>query len=413
MVSDMVMEKRDKLRSKKLGQSEVKRYWPGKAPEWAADDDDHNDEDGDFRISRADAFPAQEQSFLDPVRKNDDPRLRRLAENRIDNREEIRADHRRIRQAEIISSHESSMEQESMDVDEEDEDALEERRRRIREKMLRRQAEDAALFPIQEEDDLEPEKEEESSEYETDSENDEPGCIAMIKPAFVPKPERDTIAERERLEEEQRAAEESTKRRSEEMRAAETKKLLVEMIHAEEKRVKDTDSEAIVVEDVDTDDDINGAEEYETWKAREIARIKRNREDSLKEKDEQIEKFRNVTGEERKEAGKSKWNFMQKYFHKGAFFQADADDRAGTAGTDNIYSRDFSAPTGQDKMDKTILPKVKQNKNFGRRGNSKWTHLVNEDTTDWSNPWSFSDPLRQRYYAKMAGMKPIAKPKGK
>jgi microfibrillar-associated protein 1 len=100
---------------------------------------------------------------------------------------------------------------------------------------------------------------------------------------------------------------------------------------------------------------------------------------------------RNMTEEERKnpkpsQSSKQKWRFMQKYYHKGAFFQSNSDDRAATVGTDNIFTRDFSAPTGEDKMDKTILPKVMQVKHFGRSGRTKWSHLVNEDTTDWNNP---------------------------
>ena len=51
---------------------------------------------------------------------------------------------------------------------------------------------------------------------------------------------------------------------------------------------------------------------------------------------------------------------MQKYWHKGAFFQEEADDKRGTAGPEQIYRRDFSAPTGEDVFDKTILPKVMQ-----------------------------------------------------
>lgn len=399
-VSDTVIAIRDKLRGK-IGQTKVKRYWPGKAPEWA----DDNDEDGDIRMARAAAldraFPAQEDSFFDPVRK-DDPRLRRLAESRIDNREEVRADHRRIRQAEIVSTveEEETRGQDWMDVDEEDEDALEERRRRIKEKLLQRQQEEAALLPVEEEEEEEEveEGEEEESEYETDSDEDV-GGIAMIKPVFVPKSERDTIAEREKLEEEERALEELVKRRLEERRV-ETKKLVVEKIREDEEIQKNLELEANVA-DVDTDDDINEAEEYEAWKAREIARIKRDREDrdaSLKEKEE-IEKVRSMTEEERREwerknskpsaAAKTKWRFMQKYYHKGAFFQSDSDDLAGTAGSAGIYTRDFSAPTGEDKMDKTILPKVMQVKHFGRSGRTKWTHLVNEDTTDWNNPYVF------------------------
>ncbi|XP_027104069.1 uncharacterized protein [Coffea arabica] len=420
-VRDTVIAVRDKLRGK-IGQTKVKRYWPGKAPEWA----DDNDEDGDIRMSRAaaleKAFPKHEDS-LDAVRK-DDPRLRRLAESRIDNREEIRADHRRIRQAEIVSTieEEENRRQDWMDVEEEDEDALEERRRRIREKLLLRQQEEAALLPEEEEEEAEEEEEEEESEYETDSEEEQPG-IAMVKPVFVPKSERDTIAERERLEEEERALEELVKRRREE-RKVETKQIVVEKIREDEEIQKNMELEANVA-DVDTDDEMNEAEEYEAWKAREIARIKRDRDDReavLKEREE-IEKVRNMTEEERREwerknpkpakPGKPKWRFMQKYYHKGAFFQSNADDRAGTAGSDGIFTRDFSAPTGEDKMDKTILPKVMQVKHFGRSGRTKWTHLVNEDTTDWNNPWTFNDAMRIKYDAKMAGMNaPIAKPKG-
>lgn len=390
-VSDTVIAIRDKLRGK-IGQTKVKRYWPGKAPEWA----DDNDEDGDIRMARAaaleKAFPSHEGA--DVVRK-DDPRLRRLAESRIDNRDEVREDHRRIRQAEIVSTvEEESRRQEGLDLEEEDEDALEERRRRIREKLLQRQQEEAALLPEEEEEEVE-EEEEEESEYETDSEEEMTG-IAMVKPVFVPKSERDTIAERERLEAEERALEEAVKRRMEE-RKKETKEIVVEKIKEDQEIQKNMELEANIA-DVDTDDDVNEAEEYEAWKSREIARIKRDREDRdamLKEKEE-IEKVRNMTEEERREwerknpkpaaPPKQKWRFMQKYYHKGAFFQTNPDDHAGTAGADNIYIRDFSAPTGEDKMDKTILPKVMQVKHFGRSGRTKWTHLVNEDTTDWNNP---------------------------
>ncbi|KAK3218128.1 hypothetical protein Dsin_012098 [Dipteronia sinensis] len=125
-VSDTIIAIRDKLRGK-IGQTKVKRYWPGKAPEWA----DDIDEDNDIRMGRAaaleKAFPSQEDS---DVVKKDDPRLRRLAQSRIDNRDEIRAYHRRIQQAAIVSTEEEEKKrQEGLDLEEEDEDALEERRR--------------------------------------------------------------------------------------------------------------------------------------------------------------------------------------------------------------------------------------------------------------------------------------------
>ncbi|CAM8960922.1 hypothetical protein QQ045_004959 [Rhodiola kirilowii] len=417
-VSDTIITIRDKLRGK-IGQTKVKRYWPGKAPEWA----DDVDEDADIRTARSDAldkaFPTNNELDVEP---RDDPRLRRLLENRLDNKDQIRADHRRIRQAEIVSTiEEENRRREGLDDEEEDEEALEEKRRAMKEKMRLKLQNEEALLPEVEEDEEEDEEEEEESEYETDSDEEMTG-IAMVKPVFKPKVERDTIAEREKLEAKELALKEMVKKRGEE-RKLETKKIVVEEIRKDEEIQRNTDVEANIA-DVDTDDEVNEAEEYEAWKAREIGRIKRDRdarEAMLKEREE-IEKVRNMTEEERKEwerknpkpapPPKQKWRFMQKYFHKGAFFQNDPDDIAGTAGSDGIFTRDFSSPTGEDKMDKSILPKVMQVKHFGRSGRTKWTHLVNEDTTDWNNPWTYNDPLRAKYNAKMAGTKPIEKPKG-
>jgi len=412
-VSDAAIAVRDKLRGK-IGQTKVKRYWPGKAPEWA----DDADEDLDLqtaRVSLDKAFPKDDDADI-PAK--DDRRLRRLAQTR-ENKEELRADHRRIRQAEIVSTVEEENERQEADIDEEDEEAQEERRRRIRERQLLREQEE--LLPQEEEEPVEDESEEES-EYETDSEDEQMG-MAMVKPVFIPKSQRDTIAERDRLEEEERQLEELVKKRLE-ARKIETRQIVVEEIKKEEHIEKALNEEANI-EDVDTDDELNEAEEYESWKNREIARIKRDREERdarLKEKEE-IERDRNMTEEERREwerknpkqlrQTKQKWKFMQKYYHKGAFFQESADDVIQSAGKEDIYSRDFSEPTGEDKMDKSILPKVMQVKHFGRSGRTKWTHLVNEDTTDWNAPWATNGPLRAKYNSKMAGMNaPIAKPKG-
>ncbi|RCV05966.1 hypothetical protein SETIT_1G125300v2 [Setaria italica] len=414
-VSDAAIAVRDKLRGK-IGQTKVKRYWPGKAPEWA----DDAEEEIDLRTARVSldkAFPKDEDGDI-PAK--DDRRLRRLAETR-ENKEELRADHRRIRQAEIVSTVEEQNERQEADIDEEDEEAQEERRRRIREKQLLREQEEEELLPQEDEEPVEDEESEES-EYETDSEDEQMG-MAMVKPVFIPKSQRDTIAERERLEEEERQLEELVKKRLE-ARKIETRQIVVEEIKKEVHIEKALNEEANI-EDVDTDDELNEAEEYESWKNREIARIKRDREERdarLKEKEE-IEKVRNMTEEERREwerknpkqlrQTKQKWKFMQKYYHKGAFFQESADDLIQSAGKEDIYSRDFSEPTGEDKMDKSILPKVMQVKHFGRSGRTKWTHLVNEDTTDWNAPWATNGPLRAKYNAKMAGMNaPIAKPKG-
>ena len=65
-VSDAAIAVRDKLRGK-IGQTKVKRYWPGKPPEWA----DDADEDIDLRTTRVDkAFPKDDDG--DVPAKDDD-----------------------------------------------------------------------------------------------------------------------------------------------------------------------------------------------------------------------------------------------------------------------------------------------------------------------------------------------------
>ena len=55
-----------------------------------------------------------------------------------------------------------------------------------------------------------------------------------------------------------------------------------------------------------------------------------------------------------------KTKFLQKYYHKGAFFQSGADDDRGTVGSEAIYARDFTGATGEDKFDREALPAVMQ-----------------------------------------------------
>jgi microfibrillar-associated protein 1 len=191
--------------------------------------------------------------------------------------------------------------------------------------------------------------------------------------------------------------------------------------------------------DVDTDDEAHEAPEYDAWQARELSRVSRDRaerEAAFKEREE-LERLRAMTDEEREEWDRAhpppvsaaqaardsaKWAFMQKYYHKGAFFQTGADDKFGTIGTFDIYTRDFGAATGEDKgVDRSTLPKARtwgpawavcaalpaallhvgcacvcadmwvagcsaqamQVKKglFGRAGQVKWTHLAAEDTS--------------------------------
>ncbi len=110
------------------------------------------------------------------------------------------------------------------------------------------------------------------------------------------------------------------------------------------------------------------------WCARRAADRARRRDREEREREaaeaEQREALRNMTDAERRaweaahpkehaDAPKKKWRFLQKYWHKGAFFQDVPDAADKGAGGDEIFGRDFSAPTGDDKMDKTVLPKAR------------------------------------------------------
>jgi microfibrillar-associated protein 1 len=67
---------------------------------------------------------------------------------------------------------------------------------------------------------------------------------------------------------------------------------------------------------------------------------------------------------------------MQKYYHRGAFFQ-DSDE--------SVMKRDYNLPTAMELQDKTALPKIlqKRRNDFGKKGQSKHTHLTDVDTTNF------------------------------
>jgi microfibrillar-associated protein 1 len=96
------------------------------------------------------------------------------------------------------------------------------------------------------------------------------------------------------------------------------------------------------------------------------------------------------------QAEKGKYKFLQKYYHRGAFFMDEEE---------NVFKRNFAEPTLEDHFDKTILPKVMQVKNFGMAGRTKYTHLVDQDTTKLDdNPWGQAEQFATE---KGAGMKQV------
>jgi microfibrillar-associated protein 1 len=483
--------------------TKVKRYRPGQVPEWMKTDDQDIDilplarQPTDQKQPEVleDHASVRRTGIAAPVivKKSDDPRLARLAATGPLNRTAaLRDRHRHLEEEEeddggkergfaapqIVRRRErppSSDEEEGEGEEEEKKEALDAKQPQTRpvdfedeeDAIAARRA--ALKARLQEEErtaaaagattttattatgKLETDEEKEdsgSSEYETDSEEDDSddddnnhigGHRPLAKPVFVPRTNRETIAERTALEKE---AEEETERQRLrlEQRKLETKELLAARLAEEEAQEAAAAAGPKGAEDIVTDDEaVDENEEYQSWKIREMQRIGRDKEErerEIRDADEK-ERWKALTEEERiaylqahpknntnnggdggsndNDRNKKKYGFLQKYYHRGAFFQTEAtwkhDETAPLAGV--ATERDFSAPTGEDVFRKESLPEVMQVKNFGRRGRSKWTHLAAEDTTDLNAmPWAQNPAVRKKAESRMAGTEQVfTKPK--
>ncbi|XP_017487602.1 PREDICTED: microfibrillar-associated protein 1-like [Rhagoletis zephyria] len=242
----------------------------------------------------------------------------------------------------------------------------------------------------------EEDEEDEDSEYEEFSDSEDEG-MPRLKPIFVSKKDRITIIEKEEEEERRLAAAEAEKKLVAEQRRRATMKLVEDERRREEEeeaQARAAAEEEAIIKGIaalltDDEDEETG---FELWKVRELKRIKREKEEEeAREKERaEIERLRNMTEEERQaeleanprqitnKAEKGKYKFMQKYYHRGVFY---LDEEAP------VLKRDTAQPTLEDHFDKTVLPSVMQVKNFGRAGRTKYTHLVDQDTTAFDHAW--------------------------
>lgn len=69
----------------------------------------------------------------------------------------------------------------------------------------------------------------------------------------------------------------------------------------------------------------------------------------------------------------------------------------------DVFKRDFAIPTLEDHFDKTVLPKVMQVKNFGRSGRTKYTHLVDQDTSQPDAAWATHSAQNIKFFTQHAG----------
>ena len=338
------------------------------------------------------------------------------------------ARHRRIHEPEVLSDGDDGKKRDDDDDDEEDmdtdssavssgEDDMDEEAIQRRRDLMRQRALAKAQIGLGPEEVMEKEEEreaaaggagseesDETSEEETSDSDEEEG--ARLKPVFVRKGDRLTIQEREREEAKEREAERQAQMLRDQ-RKKETMRMVETLVKTDIVERKTKDNDPLGMNEVNTDDE-NEEVEYEAWKLRELKRLKRDREErEARQKEiEELEEMRNMTEEERRalaknnpkiitnKAVKGKYKFMQKYYHRGAFFLEEEE---------GVYKRDVSQATLEDRFDKTVLPKVMQVKNFGRSGRTKYTHLVDQDTTEFDSPWQQQTAQGVKFHAQHAG----------
>lgn len=239
---------------------------------------------------------------------------------------------------------------------------------------------------------IESEEEEESSEEESEIESSESDDIVpKMKPIFTRKKDRLTLEDEEDL-----AQRESEMQERKEQEAQDRRSWTLNLVDKEKAREKaDMDykktkisikSIAKALADLNTDDSDEEAA-FSHWKSREFQRLKREKaehEEELKKEEDRARRAEMDDSELEAEAYQRKTEktaekrttqkFLQRYFHKGVFFQDDEEL------VEKLKVR-AAAPTMDDKFDRSVLPEIMQTKYFGKRSQQKHTHLSKEDTS--------------------------------
>lgn len=259
--------------------------------------------------------------------------------------------------------------------------------------------------------------EEESSEEESSEEEVLPRR-PLMRPTFVPKSQRDkpqTNGPSIGLAAYTSTPTEDTNNSTEQKRKDEAIKFMENEIRnaaqaAYEAQMNSDTNRGIEV--VDDTDDLDPAAERDAWKLRELQRIKRERERLIAREleREELEKRRNMEEserlkedyarvreiEEQREERRGQMDFMQKYYHKGAFYQDE-----------EILQRNYNVATAEEYKNKEALPKSLQVRTgeLGRASRTKWTHLTAEDTSKGDSPWfDKTNTVNKRTLGRMGGM---------
>jgi microfibrillar-associated protein 1 len=243
-------------------------------------------------------------------------------------------------------------------------------------------------------------EEEESSEEESSSEDEAPRRM-LIRPTFIKKDKRNAAAQAGQTNaqsEADRAAEAEAQRAAQRQEKADQlirDQLEKEAIARSSANRAWDDDELIEAEDEEAIDDTDGLDpeaERAAWTLRELKRVQRAREaiEASEKEREEIERRRNLTAEEReredsefiakqkedREATRGQTGFMQRYFHKGAFFRGDLE-------AEGLDRRELMGARFEDDVNRDTLPEYMQVRDMtklGKKGRTRYRDLKSEDT---------------------------------
>ncbi|CRH01157.1 micro-fibrillar-associated protein, putative [Plasmodium relictum] len=395
----------------------IKRYFPGKKPHYAknaGDEDDDEDEDEYNEVFNEQTKYIEETVKSDEknnlvtqpykyINENDN-RYIRLKNKNINGDEKERIK-RRIREVKVIDYNEQAKEEDMLSIKEK----IEGDNNNINKDL-----------PICDNGEKEEEEEEEEGDDDNDDDDEDEeeediddDCYLkdesddndiIMKHEFISKDCRKTLLEKKNEEE-------MEKKKIKDINA---EKELIEM-EKKENAIKETLNQEMIEEKLrnkennvfsseedfeDEQDEELNEKEYELWKIRHLNRLKRDEIDRKKYEilKKEVKKRRKMTDKEiieenkklphKEKKKKRKMLFMQKYYHRGGFYQDLFEE-----GKEEIYLRDYNEPVYEDKIDKEKLPKVLQVRrgNFGKQGQTKYTHLLDNDTSRKDSLWKNND----------------------
>lgn len=242
-----------------------------------------------------------------------------------------------------------------------------------------------------------------TSSAEESSSEEEAAPRLLLRPTFIKKSQRkndpSTSAPKPVTEEETEAAAADEQAR----RLAAADALVLDQLaknaaaRAAGRKAWDDESDGASASDgVDDTDGLDPAGEHAAWRLRELQRVKRARDTLIaaEQEREEVERRRQLTQAEREaedgeflarqreqKDARGSMAYLQKYFHKGAFFRAGED-----VGGEGLANRELMGARFQDQVDRELLPKYMQVRDLarlGRKGATKYRDLKTEDTGRW------------------------------